>query len=111
MSAGEWSSVRSMSILIREAITKTAHAKQEPRLTGDRLNLLPQVEHLRVDGAIGDGDAFAPGGVDQLRPRQDTAAIAEQHVQKAKLGWCDLHPLAGTTEFGPIEVNLAVAKL
>src|SRR5688572_475845 len=56
--------VSDMSILVREAITKSAHAEDESRLARHWLDLLAQIEHLCVDRAVGDCGPLAPGRVD-----------------------------------------------
>src|SRR5215467_10563159 len=60
-----------------EPVPQTTNAEQIARIGRLGLNLLAEIEDVRVHGAIGDGDIAAPGRPNQSIPAQHAAAMLQ----------------------------------
>src|SRR5688572_16825141 len=107
---GQQTFVKNASRFDLEAITEPPDADEKPRYGRLKLDLLAQIEDVRIDGAIGDGGAVAPCPGDQLVATEHAPAIPQEDAEQAELLWRDLDGLPGAPELGPIEVDFAVAK-
>ena len=93
-----------------EAIAESPYTDDPARVGRDDFNLPSQVEHVRVDGAIRHRDAVPPRVRDELVTRERAAAVLQEHAKQAPLLRRDLDGTPRATQFGAIEVDLALAE-
>ena len=114
--SGALSSARPRGVEIRsscaaaETVAEPAHALDQARLRGVRLDLLSQIQNVRIDDAIAHVGPMLPGGLDQLLPAQHAAPALDERLEQPELEGRQLHGRAIFAYGRPIEIHFEVVE-
>jgi hypothetical protein len=78
-------------------------------LGGIRLDLLPKVQHVRVDDPVGYMRLDSPGQLDESRAAEDAALVRQEDGQQTDLLCRQFGCASGSARFRAVEVQLAIA--